>query len=89
MPRKCMKMSLSLPLMIYTRKRPFTFLLFQKNTLNQIEQQDEELIGELFLAAKHIAKEQGVEGYKLAINVGRKGGQEVDHLHIHLLAEKE
>ncbi len=43
------------------------------------------LIGEMFLAAQKIAKEKNLEGYKLVINVGREGGQLVDHLHLHLL----
>jgi histidine triad (HIT) family protein len=45
-----------------------------------------ELIGEMVLAAQKIAKEKNLEGYKLVINVGREGGQLVDHLHLHLLS---
>lgn len=44
------------------------------------------LIGEMFLAAQKIAKDKGLEGYKLIINVGREGGQVIDHLHLHLLS---
>lgn len=44
------------------------------------------LVGELILAAKNIAKEKNLQGYKLVINVGREGGQLVDHLHLHLLS---
>jgi histidine triad (HIT) family protein len=49
--------------------------------------QDKELIGELFLTAQRIAREQGVAsaGYRLVFNVGKGGGQMIDHLHLHLL----
>jgi histidine triad (HIT) family protein len=43
-------------------------------------------MGELFLLVKKIAKDKNMEGYKLLFNVGREGGQMVDHLHLHLLS---
>lgn len=55
-------------------------------SVKHLEIEDKELIGDLVLAAKQIAKEKNLEGYKLIINVGREGGQIVDHLHIHLLS---
>jgi len=56
-------------------------------SVNHLERKDGELLGELFLAAQKIAKEQGVteSGYRLVFNVGRDAGQTVDHLHLHLL----
>ncbi len=56
-------------------------------TVDHIELQDKELIGELFLVAKKVAREQGVSetGYRLIFNVGRDAGQTIDHLHLHLL----
>ena len=55
-------------------------------SVNDLEEKHKELIGDLFLLAKKIAKEQGVDdGYRLSFNVGRKGGQIVDHLHLHLI----
>ena len=40
----------------------------------------------LFLAARRIAEHEGLEeGYRLIVNCKRHGGQEVDHLHMHLL----
>lgn len=49
---------------------------------------DEQLMGHLIVAARRIAEQLGVSaaGYRLVINVGRGGGQEVPHLHLHLLA---
>ena len=51
-----------------------------------LENTDAELMGEMVLVAKQIAKEKNLQGYKLAMNVGREGGQIVDHLHLHLLS---
>lgn len=55
-------------------------------SVKHLEKSDKEVIGEMFLAAQQIAKEKGLEGYKLIVNVGREGGQVVDHLHLHLLS---
>jgi len=55
-------------------------------SVKHLEEADKELIGELFLVAKKIAEEKNLSGYKLVINVGRDGGQLVDHLHLHLVS---
>ena len=55
-------------------------------SIKHLEEVDKELIGELFLAAQKIAKDNNLAGYKLVINVGKEGGQLVDHLHLHLLS---
>lgn len=55
-------------------------------SVKHLEDTDKNLIGEMFLTAKKIAKEKNLEGYKLVINVGKEGGQIVDHLHLHLLS---
>ncbi|MDP3764393.1 MAG: HIT domain-containing protein [bacterium] len=36
--------------------------------------------------AAEVAKDKNILGYKLVFNVGRDGGQVIDHLHLHLLA---
>ena len=56
------------------------------HSVNHFEEGDKELIGEMILCAKKIAKEKNLAEYKLLINVGRKAGQMVDHIHIHLLS---
>jgi len=50
-----------------------------------LEKEDIQLIGKLIYTAKNIAAKKGLKGYKLLFNVGRSGGQLVDHLHLHLL----
>lgn len=50
--------------------------------------EDELVMGHLFTVARNIAHDLGVgdKGYRLIVNVGNDGGQEVPHLHMHLLA---
>jgi histidine triad (HIT) family protein len=49
------------------------------------------LLGEMFDAANSIAKKMGLdkEGFRLVFNNGRNGGQEVNHLHMHLLGGRQ
>jgi len=55
-------------------------------SIKHINFNHKDLLGSMFLAAKEIAQKQNLEGYKLVFNVGREGGQIVDHLHLHLLS---
>jgi len=55
-------------------------------SVNDLEDTDKELTGAMVLRAKAIAKDMGVSGgYKLQFNVGKDGGQIVEHLHLHIL----
>jgi len=55
-------------------------------SINELEEKHKEMIGNMLLVAKKLAKEKEIsDGYKLAFNTGRKGGQLVDHLHLHLM----
>lgn len=59
-------------------------------SVNDLKKQDRELIAEMIFTCRDIAKEQKVgSGYKLLFNVGRGGGQIVDHLHLHLMGYKK
>jgi len=44
-----------------------------------------EMLAALIYTAKDLATKAGLNGYKLVFNVGREGGQVIDHLHLHLL----
>ena len=59
-------------------------------TLNDLEERHRELIGHIFLVIKRIAKEQRIDqsGYRVLVNCNRDGGQEIYHLHFHLLGGK-
>ena len=56
-------------------------------TANDIADEDEALIGHMFIVARDLAKQHGVaaDGYRLIVNCNAHGGQEVYHLHMHLL----
>lgn len=60
-------------------------------SLSEIESVDENLISKIMFTIKNIAKEQGFaeEGYRVINNCGENGGQEVAHLHFHVLAGKK
>ncbi len=59
-------------------------------TVNDITVEDEAVLGHLFLVAKDLAQKEGIadNGYRLIINCGRDGNQEVYHLHMHLIGGK-
>lgn len=72
-------------------KAPVHWLIIPKEHIPSVEDlkiSDKELISDLMLLAKKIAKEKGIseKGYKLIFNVGEGGGQTISHLHLHLLA---
>ena len=56
-------------------------------TVNDVSEADEKLLGRLFIVAAQIARENSIDesGYRLMVNVNADGGQEVFHLHMHLL----
>ncbi|MDN2481517.1 purine nucleoside phosphoramidase [Vibrio astriarenae] len=56
-------------------------------TVNDIEADDELVMGRLFTVAKKIAKEEGIaeDGFRLIMNCNSHGGQEVYHIHMHLV----
>ncbi len=60
-------------------------------TINDIMEDDVNLIGRLYLTAKQLAKQNGVDttGYRLVMNCNKHGGQEVYHIHLHLLAKRQ
>ena len=60
-------------------------------TVNDLKDDDKMLIGEMFLAAKHIANKLNIakNGYRLVINCNKDACQTVFHLHMHLLAGRK
>jgi histidine triad (HIT) family protein len=57
------------------------------SSVAELEDGDRELAGRLLLAAREVARREGLEtpGYRLVVNHGADGGQSVHHLHLHLL----
>ena len=69
---------------------PVHLLLVPKKhirSVNDLTDADHEILAELILVAKEMAKEYGVarSGYKLLYNVEKGGGQLIFHLHLHLI----
>ena len=56
-------------------------------TAADVTEADEATLGRLFTAARTVAAQEGLldDGYRLIVNCKAHGGQEVDHLHVHLL----
>ena len=56
-------------------------------SINDITESDKEIISEMFIIGKDMAKKALVDrsGYKLLFNVEKGGGQEIFHLHLHLI----
>ena len=59
-------------------------------SLAHLEKGDEVIIGKIYKIINQIAEEQGFkqEGYRVIVNCGENGGQEIMHLHFHVLAGK-
>lgn len=68
---------------------PVHFLIVPKKhivSLAETQPADEPLLGKMLGLVRKLAKEQGCDnGFRVIINTGRDGGQEVPHLHIHVL----
>lgn len=56
-------------------------------TLNDLAEEDVGLAGHMMLVAKQLAEKEGIasDGYRLILNCNAHGGQEVFHLHLHLI----
>jgi histidine triad (HIT) family protein len=71
-------------------KAPVHILVIPKKhivSLADASEEDTQLLGHLLLSVKHIAEQQKIDsdGYRVVISTRNHGGQEVDHLHLHIL----
>ncbi len=69
---------------------PIHILIIPKKlipTVNDVLPEDERTLGHMFVVAAQLARENGVAdgGYRLSVNCNSEGGQEVYHLHMHLM----
>lgn len=69
---------------------PVHILIIPKNhiaTVDDLTESEKELAGQMILVAQKIARDLNIseKGYKLLFRVKNHGGQEIDHLHLHLL----
>lgn len=60
-------------------------------TINDADSSDEQLLGRMVLTAKKLSRDLGLadKGYRLVFNVNKGGGQEVYHIHLHLLGGRQ
>lgn len=56
------------------------------SAISDMADSDRDAIGGLFLLARDLAHKMEISGYNLQFNVGKEGGQEIMHVHLHLLA---
>ncbi|MGB4503629.1 MAG: histidine triad nucleotide-binding protein [Syntrophaceticus sp.] len=72
---------------------PTHVLLIPKKHVSSLLDQgvEEELLGKMMALVPRLTKELGIDadGFRVVINTGRKGGQTVDHLHIHILGGRD
>ena len=72
-------------------KAPVHVLVVPKEHVERLSdypdnEEGERKLGALFRTANRVAKQVlGLEGYRLIVNVGEKGGQEIFHVHVHVL----
>jgi histidine triad (HIT) family protein len=59
--------------------------------LNDVQESDREVLGNMLFVAAKIAKEKGIHerGYRTVVNNGAEGGQIVMHVHMHLIGGKQ
>ena len=73
---------------------PIHFLVIPKkeiSTLNDIKDVDKDIVGELFIVAKDLAKKEGIaeSGYRTVFNCNEHGEQTVYHIHLHVLGGRQ
>ena len=61
------------------------------SSLVEIKQEDEALIGKIYTVINKIAEQEGIlnNGFRVVVNCGEDGGQEVKHLHFHIIGGKK
>lgn len=75
-------------------KAPTHFLVIPRKQIPQLsksQDEDEKLLGRLLVVARKVAKDLGLSesGFRVVINDGKNGGQEVYHLHVHVLGGRQ
>ncbi len=61
------------------------------SSLVDLKQEDEAVVGRIYSVINKIAKQEGIDekGFRVVVNCGEDGGQEVKHLHFHLIGGKK
>ena len=76
-----MKTTSALPLTTSRPRRPPTFC--------EINGENSSVVAHIFEVIAKLAKEQGMESYRVVSNIGEQAGQSVHHLHFHVLSGRD
>ena len=70
---------------------PLHMLIVPKKHIKNVNEAEDGILGRCVCVAKELAAKMGIadDGYRVVINCNGHGGQEVDHLHIHLLGGRQ
>ncbi len=76
-----------------TPQAPTHILVIPKKPIRRLSEatpEDQSLLGHLLLTVQKVAVEAGLtNGYRVVMNNGHDGGQTVDHLHFHILGDRQ
>ena len=73
-------------------KAPIHFLIIPKihtDSINQFSNDDVQIADKMLLMARDVAKQNGIESFRLIANTGKQSGQSVFHTHMHFLSGKQ
>jgi len=77
-----------------SKEAPVHFLVIPKEhicSINEINEKNSDIISHIFLIINKIVKELGISetGYRIINNCGKDGGQTVNHIHFHVMGQRE
>lgn len=73
---------------------PVHILVIPKKHIESViclKEEDKALIGKIYMVINKIAKQEGIDkkGFRIVVNCGEDGGQEVKHLHFHIIGGRK
>jgi len=74
---------------LYPKAKTHLLIIPKKpiRSLFELAPEDKDLMGHMMLLLPQLAQAQGLKGFQTKIHTGESGGQEILHLHIHLLGD--
>ena len=71
---------------------PVHFLVIPKvhiSSVSQVNEENQAVVGHIFAVIARLARELGLESYRVVSNIGEQAGQSVLHLHFHVLSGRD
>ena len=77
-----------------SKAAPIHFLVIPKehiSSINEINEGNNEIIAHIFVVINKLVKELNIHetGYRITSNCGKDGGQTVNHIHFHIMGQRE